>query len=342
MKISTIGIDLAKSVFAIHGVDEKGETVLRKTLRRSQVVSFFAQLEPCLIGMEACSSAHYWGRELAKLGHDVRLMPPSYVKAYVKRGKTDAIDAEASCEAVRRPSMRFVPVKSAEEQALLALHRARDLLVRQKTQIGNTIRGLFAEFGFVAAPGKEKLAALAVLLGKDDTRLPLLARTALAPLFRRFEELDVEIASLERQIVAAHRGNEASRRLAAVPGIGPLTATALIASIGDVSRFKSGRDLAAWIGLTPQPRSTGGKERLGRVSKQGNRYLRRLLVQGAMAVLFAGMRRSVHTPWIAGLLARKRSPKVVALALANKMARIAWVLLARNEAYRPAASSAAA
>jgi transposase len=230
--------------------------------------------------------------------------------------------------------MRFVPVKTAEEQALLTLHRARDLLVRQKTQIGNSIRGLFAEFGFVAGPGKEKLAALAALLGNEDTRLPLLARNALIPLFRRFKELEVEIASLERQIVAAHRGNEASRRLAAVPGIGPLTATALVAAIGDVSRFRRGRDLAAWIGLTPQARSSGGKERLGRVSKQGNRYLRRLLVQGAMSVLFAGMKRGIHTPWIAKLLARKRSPKLVALALANKMARIAWVLLARNETYR--------
>jgi transposase len=341
MKISTIGIDLAKQVFAIHGVDEKGATVVRKTLRRSQVLPFFTRLEPCLIGMEACSSAHYWGRELAKLGHEVRLMPPSYVKAYVKRGKTDAIDAEASCEAVRRPNMRFVPVKSAEEQALLSLHRARDLLVRQKTQIANAIRGLFAEFGFVAGPGKAKLIALAELPGKDDAKLPLLARRAVAPLFRRFDELEGEIASLERHIVVAHRGNEASRRLAAVPGIGPLTATALIAAIGDVSRFKCGRDLAAWIGLTPQPQSSGGKERLGRVSKQGNRYLRRLLVQGAMAVLFAGMRRGIHTPWVAGLLQRKRSPKIVALALANKMARIAWALLARNEAYRPAASSAA-
>jgi transposase len=336
-----MGIDLGKSVFAIHGVDEKGETVLRKTLRRGQVLAFFAKLEPCLVGMEACSSAHYWGRELAKLGHEVRLMPPSYVKAYVKRGKTDGIDAEASCEAVRRPSMRFVPVKSAEEQALLTLHRARDLLVRQRTQIGNTIRGLLAEFGFVAGPGKEKLAALAVLLGREDTGLPVLVRHALAPLFRRFEKLDADIVSLERQIVVVHKGNEASRRLSAVPGIGPLTATALIASIGDVSRFKCGRDLAAWIGLTPQPRSSGGKERLGRVSKQGNRYLRRLLVQGAMAVLFAGTRKGVHTPWIAALLARKRSPKIVALALANKMARIAWVLLARNEIYRPSQSSAA-
>jgi transposase len=236
--------------------------------------------------------------------------------------------------------MRFVPIKSAEEQALLSLHRARDLLVRQKTQLANTIRGLFAEFGFVAGAGKEKLAALAVLLGSDDRRLPLLARNALAPLIHRLEELGAQIASLERQIIVAHKGNEASRRLAAVPGIGPLTATALIAAVGDVSRFRCGRDLAAWIGLTPRARSSGGKERLGRVSKQGNRYLRRLLVQGAMAVLFAGMRRGVHSPWIAGLMARKRSPKLVALALANKMARIAWVLLARNEAYRSAASSA--
>lgn len=342
MKISTIGIDLAKQVFAIHGVDESGKTVLRKTLRRSQVLTFFARLEPCLIGMEACSSAHYWARELAKLGHDVRLMPPSYVKAYVKRGKTDAIDAEASCEAVRRPNMRFVPIKSAEEQALLTVHRARDLLVRQKTQLANTIRGLLAEFGFVAGPGKEKLIALAVLLGKEEANLPVLARRAVAPLIRRLEELEGDIAGLERQIILAHRGNEASRRLAAVPGIGPLTATALIAAIGDVSRFKSGRDLAAWIGLTPQPQSSGGKERLGRVSKQGNRYLRRLLVQGAMSVLWAGMKKRAHTPWIAGLLARKRSPKIVALALANKMARIAWALLARNEAYRLNAVSTAA
>jgi transposase len=335
MKISTIGFDLAKSVFAVHGIGEAGEIGIRRSLRRGQVLAFFAKLDPCLVGMEASSGAHYWARELTKLGHAVKLMPASYVKAYVKRGKTDAGDAEAICEAVRRPTMRFVAVKSREAQGLLSLHRARQLLVRQRTQTVNVLRGLCGEFGVVAAKGKTSLSYLAALIGDEgDDRLPPETRLALKPLVMQLEHLARGIAQLEREIVRHARADQAARRLESIPGVGPLTAGAFIASIGDVTRFASGRDLAAFIGLTPQPHSSGGKHRLSGISKQGNPYLRQLLVQGASAVMrVARHSASPAFAWLKALLAR-RPPKVAVVALANKMARIVWALLAKGGVYR--------
>jgi transposase len=282
IKPSIIGIDLAKNVFAIHGLDEGESVVLKRTLRRGQVLGFFGKLEPCIIGMEACAGAHYWGRELGRLGHRVRLMPAAYVKAYVKRGKTDAADAEAICEAVTRPTMRFVPVKSQEQQGVLTLHRVRDVLVRQRTQTVNVLRSLIAEFGVAAAKGKMALVDLAVLVRNDnDSRLPDEARLALRPLVVHWEELSRKIAGLEREIVARSRADERSGRLETIPGIGPITAGAMIATLGDPKRFSRARDLAAWIGLTPRPCCSGGKERLASISKQGDPYLRRLLVAGS-------------------------------------------------------------
>jgi transposase len=284
--------------------------------------------------MEASAGAHYWARELIKLGHEVRLMPAGYVKAYVKRGKTDAADAAAICEAVGRPTMRFVPVKSVEAQGVVTLHRARDLLVRQRTQTGNVLRALCAEFGIVAAQGLRGLAQLGAVANGNDTGLPATARLALTPLFERLVQLTHDIALLERKIVVSHREHEASRRLATIPGIGPITASALIAAIGDVERFGSGRDLAAWLGLTPQPRSSGGKNKVGRISKMGDPYLRRLLVQGAQSVIWAERQKKVPaSAWLAALLER-RPIKVVAVALANKMARTVWAVLSHGEAYR--------
>lgn len=342
MKISTIGLDLAKNIFAVHGTDRKDDVVVKRILRRGQVLGFFAKLEPCLVGMEACAGAHYWARELGKLGHEVRLMPASYVKAYVKRGKTDAGDAEAICEAVGRPAMRFVPVKSCEQQTVLSLHRARDLLVRQRTQTINVLRALSAEFGLVVAKGKMPLARLrAVIVDGADDRLPAAVNLALRPLLDQLDHLSRHIALLEREIVIRQRADEAGRRLASVPGIGPLTASALVAAIGDPGRFASGRDLAAWIGLTPKPHSSGGKNKLGRISKQGDAYLRRLLVQGASAVLrVARTSTSPAFAWLRALLAR-RPAKVAVIALANKMARIAWAILVRGGVYRQPQAQAA-
>jgi transposase len=335
MRIMTIGLDLAKSVFAVHGIDEKGQIVVKRNLRRLQVLAFFGKLEPCLVGMEASAGAHYWARELSRLGHTARLMPPGYVKAYVKRGKTDAADAAAICEAVCRPTMRFVPVKTVDQQGLLALHRARDVLVRQRTQLANVVRSICSEFGVVAAKGQLAMKTLADIVADDrDTKLDEVARAALKPLLKQLSELHGNIGHLEQELMQHHKGNEASRRLATVPGIGPLTATALIASIGDTTRFRSGRDLSAWLGLTPQPRSSGGKHRVGRTSKQGNSYLRRLFVQGAQSLLYAA-RRKPAAGWAQQLLERKPQ-KVVAVAVANKNARIAWSVLAHGGVYRPA------
>jgi len=254
MKISTMGLDLAKSVFAVHGIDEAGRVLVKRNLRRAQVLPFFAKLEPCLVGMEALAGAHYWGRELSRLGHTVKLMPAGYVKAYVKRGKTDAADAAAICEAVSRPTMRFVPLKSVEQQGILTLHRSRDVLVRQRTQITNVVRALCAEFGIVAATGKEPFKSLSTIIADDgDARLCREAHLALKPLVDQLAQLERNLTCVERELLMRHKANEDSRRLASVPGIGPITATALIASIGDPHRFRSGRDLSAWLGLTPQP-----------------------------------------------------------------------------------------
>lgn len=343
MKLSIVGLDLAKNVFAIHGLDEEGRAAVRRTLRRGQVLAFFGKLERCVIGMEACASAHYWGRELERLGHAVRLMPAAYVKAYVKRGKTDAADAEAICEAATRPTMRFVPVKSKEQQAALSLHRARDVLVRQRTQTLNVLRSLCAEFGVTAAKGRLGFGDLAALIGNaSDLRLPDEARLALRPLLDHLEQLSRNLARLEREILNRARADEASRRLQTIPGIGPITASALIATLGDPKRFLRARHLSAWIGLTPKAKCSGGKQKLGPISKQGDPYLRRLLVQGASAVVRVARNPLAKvSPWLRAILA-KLSAKAAIVALANKMARIAWAILVRGGVYRPSPTTAAA
>jgi transposase len=339
MQISTIGIDLAKNVFQVHGVDATGKVIITKKLRRSQVLPLFERLPPCLVGMEACATSHHWARELRALGHDVRLMPASYVKAYVKRNKNDAADAAAICEAVTRPSMRFVAIKTDEQQAVLMLHRTRDLLVRQRTQLINAMRAHLAELGLVAAQGREGLQALITIV-RDRTRsLPDLARTALEIILDQLAALRQQLGEIERHIQAQHRSSDASRRLETIPGIGMIAATAIAASVPDAGVFKSGREFAAWIGLVPRQNSTGGKERLGSISKQGDRYLRRLLVVGATAVIRHARAHPEKHPWLIQLLAR-RPAKVVAVALANKTARIAWAVLAKGGTYRAPALAA--
>ena len=286
MQITTIGLDLAKNVFQIHGIDAGGSVVARCKLRRAKVRDFFAGLAPCLIGMEACATAHFWAREFIAMGHQVRLMPPSYVKAYVRRGKNDAADAAAICEAVMRPHMRFVPIKTEEQQAALMLHKARDLLIRQQTMLINAIRGPMAELGMIAPQGFTKIKDLiAVIQDSEDQSIPALARVALQSLVRQMQSLTGEVEALDRKIKAWHKTNETSRRLATIPGIGFLTASAIAATVLDPSFFKSGREFAAWLGLTPRQNSSGNKERLGRISKKGNTYIRRLLVAGATSML---------------------------------------------------------
>jgi transposase len=333
-EIITIGLDLAKQVFQVHGADEEGNAVLRKQLRRGAVLEFFAKLSPCRVGMEACGGAHYWAREIAALGHEVKLMPPAYVKPYVKRGKNDAADAEAICEAVRRPSMRFVPIKSAEQQANALIYKTRELLVRQRTQLVNALRAHLSEFGIVAARGLGKLAELrAVVHDDNDARLPQAVRLGLGELVGQIEALDKRIARLEREIVSQLRAHEAGRRLSTVPGVGPITAGALLAMIPDPSGFRSARHFAAWLGFTPRQNSSGGKQRLGSISKQGNRFLRSLLIVGAANVLKRTSKPL--SPWLAAL--RQRRPfKVTAVALAHKMARIVWALMVKGGVYRAA------
>ena len=334
MEITTIGLDIAKRVFQAHGVNEAGRAVLRRKLNRSEVLDFFRALPRCLVGIEACGTAHHWAREIRALGHEVRLIPASYVKPYVKRGKTDAADAEAICEAVGRPTMRFVPVKTAEQQAVLVLHRTRELLIRQRTMLVNALRGHMAEFGIVAPQGIGRVAdLLVVLLGEDETILPPLARQALRGLAAELETLSARVEEIEAAILAWHKGNEASRRLAAVPGIGPITASAIVATVGEVSNFASARHFAAWIGLVPKQNSTGGKPRQGGISKAGDRYLRRLLVLGASAVIWH-TRAKAKGGWLGDLLER-RPTMVAAVAQANKTARIAWALLTRSVSFDP-------
>ena len=341
MQITTIGLDIAKNVFQVHGIDAAEKVVVRKQLRRSQVLKFLASLPPCLVGMEACATAHYWARELTKLGHEVRLMPAKDVKAYVKRNKNDAADAEAICEAVRRPTMRFVRAKSAEQQGRLMQHRTRDLLLRQQTQVINALRAHLAELGIVAAQGREGLKQLlAIITDEKDTRLPIDARASLIVLAAQLQELRRMIGSIEKRLVVQHRANEASKRLESIHGIGIIGASAIAATVTDPSAFRSGRDFAAWIGLVPRQDSTGGKHKLGPISKQGDRYLRRILVVGAHSVLRRAKKNPEKYPWLTQLLAR-RPFKVVAIALANKMARIAWALLASGAHYRPTRLAAA-
>ena len=331
-EITTIGIDLAKNVFQFHGVDADGRVILRRQLKRGEVLKFCAQLPACLIGMEACAGAHYWARELIALGHDVRLMPPSYVKPYVRRGKTDAADAEAICEAVTRPSMRFVPVKSEEQQAVLMAHRTRDFLVRQLTQIGNSIRAHLGEFGFVAPKGVHNVEALLDAV-EEKRLLPAPALKPLKLLSAQFKETRARVEQITRTIEAAQRNDAKAKRLATIPGVGTLTSSVVAATAPDVSNFRSARDFSAWLGLTPKPHSSGGKEHLGRISKMGNRYIRRLLYLGAMAQISARRKRNPGEDWLWGMLQRK-PVKLVAIALANRMARTIWALLKTGESYK--------
>jgi transposase len=342
MQVTTIGLDIAKNVFQVHGIDANEKVVVRKQLRRSQVMAFFQALSPCLIGLEACATAHHWARELTQLGHEVRLMPAKDVKAYVKRNKNDAADAEAICEAVRRPTMRFVRVKSTEQQGQLIQHRTRDLLMRQRTQLINALRAHLAELGIVAAQGREGIQELlAIVADGEDQRIPIDARASLMLLAAQLQAVQTLIGMIEKRIIAQHRSNEASKRLETIPGIGVVGATAIAATVADPSVFRSGRDFAAWIGLVPRQDSTGGKQKLGPISKQGDQYLRRILVVGAHAVLRRAKENPEKYPWLTQLLAR-RPFKVVAVALANKMARVAWALLARGGTYRAPAIAAAA
>jgi len=340
--VTTIGLDIAKSVFQVHGVDAQGKVIVRRQLKRRYVLAFFQKLPPCLIGIEACASSHYWSRELQALGHTVRLMPPAYVKPYVKRQKNDCADAEAICEAVTRASMRFVATKTVEQQSCLMIHRTRHLLIRQQTAVINAIRAHFAEFGIVAPVGRTGVEELLkVASDGNDKRLPDVARVCIAALGAQLQMLKARILEFDRLIMAWHRSNQVSKRLDELPGVGPAIATALVGSIADPKAFRSGRDFSAWIGLVPKQHSSGGREKLGGISKQGDRYLRSLFVAGALAVIrYAKKRGSKHRPWLAALLARKPT-KVAAIALANKIARMAWAMMARGERYREPAALAA-
>src|SRR5579863_7577586 len=333
-EVITIGLDIAKSIFQVHGVDADGTVVIRKRVGRAKVLEFFGDLPPCVVGMEACATAHQWARELRMLGHDTRLMPPSYVKAYLKRGKNDAADAAAICEAVTRPNMRFVPVKSEEQQGVLVLHRGRELLVRQRTMLVNGLRAHMAEFGIVVPQGIQRLPELVALLEDEKTGIPQIAREVLAAMVAQINNLTTSIRQMEKRIVAWCRTNDAARRLATIPGVGPITASALAATITDPTLFRSGRHLAAWLGLVPRQHSTGGKARLGRITKMGDQYLRKLLIVGMTAVIRSARRTKAPAfAWVNALLER-RPARLVSVALANKAARIAWAILIRGETYR--------
>jgi transposase len=332
--VTTIGLDIAKSVFQVHGVDAASQVVIRRQLKRRYVLSFFEKLPPCLVGIEACASSHHWGRELQALGHTVRLMPPAYVKPYVKRQKNDAADAEAICEAVTRANMRFVPIKTPEQQSGLMLHRTRHLLIRQQTSVINAIRAHLAEFGIVAPVGRKGVEdLLRIIADADDRRVPEVVRGCLVALGSQLLGLKKQILDFDRMIMAWHRSNPTSKRLNCIPGVGPLLATALVASVGDPKTFRSGRNFSAWIGLVPKQHSSGGRDRLGSISKQGDRYLRGLFVAGALAVIrYAKIHGTKYRPWVAALLAR-RPTKVAAIALANKLARMAWAMMSSGAPY---------
>lgn len=337
MQVIRIGLDVGKRFFQAHGVDAQGVVVLQRKLRRAEVERVFAALPPCLIGMEACATAHHWARVLMAQGHTVRLVPPAYIKPYLKRGKSDAADAAAICEAIDRPSMHFVAVKSTAQQAALVAHRVRALLVTQRTMTSNALRAHLAEFGLVAAAGIGRVEDLiALVVAGEDPRLPGEARHVLLTLVAQYRALAAQIETIDRAIMAQHKASPASRRLAAVPGIGPITATAFVATIGDARAFRSGRHLAAWLGLTPRQNGTGGKMQLGRISKGGDRYLRTLLVLGATSALRSAKRGDPALAWLRGLLERKPA-RLATIAQANKNARIIWAMLTRGEAYRPAA-----
>lgn len=336
MTIATIGLDLAKNVFQVHAIDGEGNVLLRKTLRRAQVLPFFEKTPSCLVGIEACGTSHHWGRELTRLGHEVRLMPPAYVKPYVKRGKTDAADAEAICEAVSRPTMRFVPIKSKEQQALLSMHRARDLFVKQRTQLINMMRGMLAEFGITIPEGigRALIKARQIVEGEAlDT--PAEASQMAAVLGEQALNIHLRLREIDRALAACQRENAAALRVATVPGVGPITATAIVASVPTPELFASGRQFAAWLGLTPLQKSSGGKERLGRISKMGDKYIRRLLITGATSMVRRAKERpETVDPRLVDLLARKPT-RVATVAMANKMARMIWAIMLRGETYRP-------
>ena len=340
--IATIGLDIAKSVFQVHGVDAVGQVVIRRQLKRRYVLAFFQKVPPCLVGIEACASSHHWSRELQALGHTVRLMPPAYVKPYVKRQKNDAADAEAICEAVTRANMRFVATKTPEQQSCLMLHRTRHLFIRQQTAVINAIRAHLAEFGIVAPVGRNGVEQLlGIVADPNDKRLPEVARVCIAALGTQLRVLKAQVLNFDRQIMAWHRSNETSKRLDEIPGVGPVLATALVASVADPKAFRSGRDFSAWIGLVPKQYSSGGKDKLGSISKQGDRYLRGLFTAGALAVIrYAKIHGTKHRPWLTALLAR-RPTKVVAIALANKLARMAWAMMAKGERYKQPVALAA-
>lgn len=336
MQVTTVGLDLAKNIFQVHGISADGTVAFNKSLRRAQLLQFFERLEPCLIGMEACGSCHHWARQFQKLGHEVRLMPAMYVKAYVKRGKSDAIDAEAICEAVTRPTMRFVAIKTEEQQGVLFLHRARDLVVRQRTQLSNMLRGLLGEFGIVIAQGIGSAVKFAkAVLDGDRPSIPEVAVDVLTNLCNQMVALHLRILWYDKRILLEGRRDPKVMLLRTIPGVGPVTASAIVATAGDGHQFRNGREFAAWLGLTPINRSSGGKERLGRISKMGDRYLRRLLVTGMTARLNQMKVNPERVdPWAMSLRERK-SPRVATVAMANKTARIIWAVLTRNERYRP-------
>lgn len=335
MTVKTVGLDLAKDVFQVHGISETGRPVFNKKIKRAKLLAFFEALPRCLVGMEACGSAHHWGRELRKLGHDVRLMPAAYVKPYVKRGKTDAADAEAICEAVRRPTMRFVEIKSTEQQAVLAIHRSRDLIVRQRTQVVNMIRSILREFGHILPTGIEAVSAFA---GKhrteDQLAMPEIADGILGLMCHQLLGLNARIDGLSK-LIGQHAMLDAdARRLMRMPGIGPITASAIVATIGDARQFRTGRDLAAWLGLTPLNKSSGGKERLGRITKKGDRYIRKLLVIGMTSrALMARNKPEKSDIWTVKMLAEKPF-RLATVAMANKSARIIWAILTKKQEYR--------
>jgi len=333
--VTTIGFDTARSTFQVHGINWAGQTVIRLQLRRSRVLGFFKKLSPCVVGIEACASSHHWSRELKALGHTVRLMPPAYVKPYVKRQKNDMTDAEAICEAVTRAHMRFVPTKTPEQQSCLMLHRTRHLFIRQQTAVINSIRAQLAELGIVAPVGRKGVDELLnVVADPADKRVPDIARECLASLGAHLRKLKEQIVAFDRMIMAWHRSDATSKRLRYIPGVGPMLATALVASVADPKAFRSGRNFSAWMGLVPKQHSSGGKDRLGGISKQGDRYLRGLFVAGALSVIrYAKIHGTKHRPWLTALLARKPT-KVAAIALANKLARMAWAMMATGERYK--------
>jgi transposase len=340
--VTTIGLDIAKSVFQVHGVDAAGNVIVRRKLKRRYVVAFFEKLPPCLVGIEACATSHHWSRELQAVGHRVRLMPPAYVKPYVKRQKNDAADAEAICEAVTRSNMRFVETKTPEQQSCLMLHRTRHLFIRQQTAVINSIRAHLAEFGIVARVGRRGVEDLLdVVADSSDGRVPELARACLTALGAQLRMLKAQILEFDRHIMAWHRSNETSRRLDEIPGVGPALATALVAGVANPAAFRSARHFSAWVGLVPRQHSSGGKDKLGSISKQGDRYLRSLFTAGALAVIrYAKIHGTKHRPWLTALLAR-RPTKVAAVALASKIARMAWAMMIKGERYKEPAALAA-